>query len=430
MASSETSSPPAARIVIAGAGIAGLVLALAIDKQVGVKAEVYEQAQAFTDGAGGAIGLYPNGLRVLRDTSPELLEAIRTAGYPYLYRRWMKHDGSEVACAKESVLSDDEALQSIGIRRWKLQRALFDAAVAAGIKVEFAKHIASVARRDDGLVECTFHDGTTRVTELMFGADGVKSKVREAVVSQQNPEYTGVTCLMGAAKVKRPYRGICFPSSSTTKCHACYYPTADDEQIFQIYFPSPENVETWGTLSPEEGKKECLELAEKLRADGWDDNFLQPLIEAEGVIRVGLRARDPLDKWVDGNIVLLGDAAHPPVPYIGQGAMMAVEDAGVIALLLRHHCLQDGEFKTENFGIAMQTYTEMRIPRTRKILGASKTLGATQQNRADSWLYNLMREWTIRLQVLVYGTLPIMYPGATYDYSKDVANQLATTSSS
>jgi hypothetical protein len=53
-------------------------------------------------------------------------------------------------------------------------------------------------------------------------------------------------------------------------------------------------------------------------------------------------------------------------------------------------------------------------------LGSSKALGETQQKRADSWIYNLTREWTIKWQVLIYGTLPIMLPGATYDYKDGV----------
>ena len=77
---------------------------------------------------------------------------------------------------------------------------------------------------------------------------------------------------MGASNLKRPFRGICFPSSSTTKCHACYYPTGDSEQVYQIFFPTTERPETWGTLSPEEAAKECRELSEKLKYTS--DNFV------------------------------------------------------------------------------------------------------------------------------------------------------------
>jgi 2-polyprenyl-6-methoxyphenol hydroxylase-like FAD-dependent oxidoreductase len=83
-----TREEPPPRIVIIGAGIVGLVLALALHKHCGIKVEIYEQARAFHDGVGAGIGMYPNGLRVIRDISPELLRQIQERGYPYLYRRW------------------------------------------------------------------------------------------------------------------------------------------------------------------------------------------------------------------------------------------------------------------------------------------------------------------------------------------------------
>ena len=84
--SSEAETTP--NIAIAGGGIVGLVLALALKKHVGVTPAIYEQASAFEDGIGNGIGMYPNGLRVIRSISPDLLTKIQQAGYPYLIRRW------------------------------------------------------------------------------------------------------------------------------------------------------------------------------------------------------------------------------------------------------------------------------------------------------------------------------------------------------
>jgi len=417
---------PEATVLIAGAGIGGLCLALALRKHCGLAAgeiEVFEQSRSFNDNAGGAVGLYANGLRVLRDISPELLAAVRKAGYPYECRRWFRHDGTQVACARESELCDEPDLQSIGIRRWKLQKVLCDAAADAGIVVSFKMRAESVVKRADDRVEVTFKDGSTRVARLVFGADGLKSKVREAVVGQLAADFTGVTCLMGAAHVPtRIGRGISFPSSRTTKNHGCFYPTGDDEQIFQLYFPAKEVDDAWGTLTAEEGRLECAQLAERLRADGWDEKFLVPLENAEAVIRVGLFAREPLDVWVGGGgrIILLGDAAHPPVPYIGQGAMMAMEDVGVLTRLLKIYCCADGArpFDPSDHLLARvsEAYQQLRIPRVTPVLRSSHQLGKTQQRRAESWWYNLCREWEIWLNVCRHGTLPIMKPGAAYDF--------------
>jgi salicylate hydroxylase len=338
------------------------------------------------------------------------------------------------------------------------------------------------------------------MTSLLIGADGINSKVRNYVVNpspkttaatttettanqqqqQQSleefmPNYTGVTCLMGCANVPR-IRGICFPSSATTKCHACYYPTkvpkeediidtnneekrtennkyADNnnyEQVFQIYFPSPiERPDTWRTLTPDEAKTECKELAKKLREDGWDEQFLAPLESSTltGVLRVGLRSREALDVWHVGDAaadnnndeevgsstsvgraVLLGDSAHPPVPYIGQGAMMAMEDAGTLSLLLAHFCPINGDSEStidlSKFQTAMKVYENLRVPRTKAVLGSSVQLGKTQQKRADSKLYNAWREVSIKAQVWAYGTLPVMKPGAAFDYRAKVAEAL------
>lgn len=609
-------------LVIIGGGIGGLVLALCLDQvynhsittddangepitssSVKFPIHVYESTAEYSANAGGAIGLYPNGLRVLRNLSrgsspsyldsehvkfgancPNLLQNVRTAGCDYIYRRWMRHDGLQVAVAREDELlpdikvdesemaklevldesekgtgsrssavsradstksqdvegeranrrprggsfanamgaleamkdmsqnlsqrlsrisftgsdatttsaaggSDkstprasrvvDTELLSLGIRRWKYQQVLYDQCKEVGIQFHMGKRLQSVtsipASGEDGDAKSLllFKDGSRITASLVIGADGINSKVRNyvtnpkptaATTKQQEeyvPAYTGVTCLMGCASVPR-IRGICFPSSATTKCHACYYPTrapkevddegnADDavrpvsgdyEQVFQIYFPSPiERPDTWRTLTPTEAKEECRELAKKLREDGWDEQFLAPL-ESEtltGVLRVGLRSREALDVWhVGGSIgvasgednddvgraVLLGDAAHPPVPYIGQGAMMAMEDAGTLALLLARYCpLDTTNSPTVDFSLfkkAMHAYESLRVSRTKTILGSSVELGKTQQKRAESKLYNAWREWSIKAQVWAYGTLPVMRPGAASDYMTKV----------
>ena len=90
----------------------------------------------------------------------------------------LRHDGTEVACAAEAALTDDAELQSIGIRRWKFQKALCDAAAAAGIVIKFSKRTELVEPRGDGsgYVDVRFADGTARTARLVIGADGVKSR--------------------------------------------------------------------------------------------------------------------------------------------------------------------------------------------------------------------------------------------------------------
>ncbi|KAL3809807.1 hypothetical protein ACHAXA_010390 [Cyclostephanos tholiformis] len=217
------------------------------------------------------------------------------------------------------------------------------------------------------------------------------------------PEYTGVTCLMGCARV--PFiRGICFLSSVTTrggrddgKPDDVDDDENDDENnhqprleevVFQIYFPSPiERPDQWRTLTPNEARDECRMLADRLRTDGWDEMFLAPLESStlSGVLRVGIRNRVALDSWHvgggrgDGDVageggnaamggknenvgpaVLLGDAAHPPVPYIGQGAML-----GLVA-------------RVGTLGI----HAQYRMPPTRRGAGDRNIVGDVEHARS------------------------------------------------
>ncbi len=100
------------------------MLALAFKTHMGITVTVYEQAPGYDDGVGGAVGMYPNGLKVIRDISPQLLARIRSQGLPFGQRKWLRHDGSQVAVAEEKYLCDfkskkeEDELSSIGIRRW------------------------------------------------------------------------------------------------------------------------------------------------------------------------------------------------------------------------------------------------------------------------------------------------------------------------
>jgi salicylate hydroxylase len=267
--------------------------------------------------------MYPNGLRVIRDISPDLLQAIRDAGYSYKTRRWERHDGTDIMSAEESILSGDQReLDSIGIRRSSLQKVLYRHALVLGIPITFQKPLAGAVERDDGLLEVVFQDGTSRMTQVLFGADGALGKSRSIVAGENEPrlKYTGVTCLMGLSSCRRD--GIAFPSSDQDDFHAVFFPTAENEQCFQFHEPIPEKEAdslNWGNLSHEVSKLECRRIACKLRKEGWHEKYVQPLENVIQAVRVGFALLEPnLKSWVKGRVALVGDAAHPPVPYIGK----------------------------------------------------------------------------------------------------------------
>lgn len=409
------------------------MFAMAIKKHCNITPEIYEKATKFYDEVGAALGMYPNGLRVIRDIDPDLLTAIRDAGSPYVYRRWERHDGTEVAAAEELELCDgDEELASIGIRRWKLQKVLFNAAIEMGIPFHFKKGCKDVICRDDGLTDVIFEDGTRRTTQLLFGCDGAHSMVRETMAKGATTlKYTGVTCLMGIADIAAEVKGITHPSAMTTACHSEYFPTGPNEQSFQIYWPIPEaesNTSNWGNLSDAMSKKECFELAKRLEVDGWHQRFIEPLYHVTHAVRVGFALMEPrLKQWAYGKnkrVVLVGDAAHPPVPYIGQGAQMGLEDAGTMAWLLKKIVVNyKGELKFEHWDRVIAIYEKLRIPRTSHILDCSKELGRMEEMRENERAAEEL-EAMIQGELLMNGTLPIMFQGASHHYRDEVEKEI------
>eukprot|EP00980_Cylindrotheca_fusiformis_P029961 scaffold24105_cov127-Cylindrotheca_fusiformis.AAC.1 len=451
----ESESPPAAEIVIVGAGIVGLVLALALKKHLNITPEVYEQANAFHDDVGAGMGMYPNGLRVIRDIDPNLLKEISEAGYPYMYRRWERHDGTEVAVAEEKVLAGEEDdLMSIGIRRWRLQKVLLQATEDAGIKIHFKKRLEGIKEVDEQhqqtVVQLRFSDGSTRRCKLLLAADGSNSQVRQIVTNaaaadkkqhdRPKLKYTGTQCLMGTSALPRTERGLSLPSSPTSKCHGAFYAVTETEQCFQFHFPVPEvdakaSQGSWGSLTEHVGHEECAALAERLVKDGWDPKYLEPLHHVNKAIKIGFSTLEPpLESFIQGQVALVGDAAHPPVPYLGQGAQQGLEDAGTIALLLKELCLQEEQAKDgnsskaslcmANLETALELYDKMRVPRTQEMCENGKKWGASQQKRAENEKYNTMREKVIEREVFFHETMPVLLSGVHHDYKDDVAKAL------
>ena len=377
--------------------------------------------------AQAGLGIYANGFRVLRDISPELLQAVRDAGQSYEVRRWERHDGTEIAEAEEAVLNNgEEELGSIGIRRWKFQKVLYEHARSMGIVIHFSKGTINAEQITDDLVRVHFCDGTSRLTHLLFGCDGGKSAVREVVAPNESTlQYTGVTCLMGLAECTKTTKCISFPSSDRKNFHAVFFPTGPNEQCFQFHFPVEEKDAdklNWGNLSQEVGQQECQKLAKTLRSQGWHECFLEPLEQVTHAVRVGFALLEPkLKTWVNGRMVLCGDAAHPPVPYLGQGAQQGMEDVGVCVTLLKHYCFNEKtrQLDMTNFSKAMKLYQEIRVSRSHEILSLSKELGGLQASRAGESHQIADTEHMIQGDILMYGTLSMLFPGADHDYKQD-----------
>jgi salicylate hydroxylase len=184
---------------------------------------------------------------------------------------------------------------------------------------------------------------------------------------------------------------------------------------------------SWGQLSHEVGRAECRRLAEILRRDGWDDRYVEPLMNPTKAIRIGYcLLRPKLKRWAFGQhrrIVLVGDAAHPPIPYTGQGAQQGLEDAGTIALLVERYCAASGGGEGEGGALdwtrwrtVAHLYERIRIPHADRVCAASLEFGRMQQRRAESAKYDVVQSEKIQREVFFHETLPCLLPGATHDY--------------
>ena len=354
--------------------------------------------------------------------------------------------------ADETVLARDPTnttsvpdidLQPIGIRRWRLQKILFEAAVEEGIQIHFGKRLESIKELTDDTIHMRFEDGSTKVTKLLLAADGAKSKIRSIVTQGKcTLKYTGTTCLMGTASTHRPVGGgLALPSSPTTRCHGAFYPTGPSEQCFQFHFPvsldniQPQSMGGWGGMTHLMSSDECEDLAKQLEDEGWDkEQFLRPLQNVEKALKIGLTTLDPpLRKFTFHRVILVGDAAHPPVPYLGQGAQQGLEDAGTLALLLKRFCVipraDDNDETTTALSFdrlkdASRLYNELRVPRTTEMVERGKLAGVQQQKRAENRKYNRTREELIKREVFYNENSSHLFPGVRHDYKEAVQESI------
>jgi salicylate hydroxylase len=342
------------------------------------------------------------------------------------------HDKNDLDPTKTDI-----DLQPIGIRRWKLQKILYEAVLEEGITVHFSKRLDTIKELTDDTIHMRFEDGTTKVTKLLLAADGAKSKVRSIVTQGScTLKYTGTTCLMGTSSTPRS-GGLSLPSAPTTKCHGAFYPTGPDEQCFQFHFPvsldniQPQSMGGWGGMTHVMSTEECQELAKQLELEGWDeDQFLKPLENVQKALKIGLTTLDPpLQKFTFDRIILVGDAAHPPVPYLGQGAQQGLEDAGTLALLLKRFCMvssdrSDVTVCLDNLKDASRLYNELRVPRAAEMVERGKLAGEQQQKRAENRKYNRTREELIKREVFYNENSKHLFPGVRHDYMDAVQESL------
>ena len=361
-----------AEIAVIGAGLGGMTVA-GLLQRFGFSVKVYEQASAFSR-IGAGIHLSSNVMLVMRRLGIEkTLSDIGLHPDAFVSRKW---DTGETLFE----LPFDPASEAhygaayINVHRGDLH-AVLDFALERGT-IAFGKKLRDLEERGS-TVRLAFEDGEQTEADLVIGADGLNSKVREFLLGPQKPRYTGHIA----------HRAI-FPTSllnglairSCTKWWGpgnhilVYYMTQAREEVYLVT-SAPQSKWTSDAAFVPCDRDEFIATF-----DGYDRELRQVVEAASEVTKWPVFDREPVDQWSGGRVVLLGDACHPLRPYMAAGAAMAIEDAGILARCISQFGVDDAR---ESFA----WYEANRKPRVEKVQQISMANTWLRTPTDPSWLF-------------------------------------------
>jgi 6-hydroxynicotinate 3-monooxygenase len=359
------------RIGVTGAGLGGATLGGLLQRD-GFDVRVYEQAPAF-DRIGAGIHLTANVMKVLRLLGVErALSEVGLHPDSFVSRKW--DDGAvlfELPLGKAGE-------QQYGASYITVHRGDLHVAIASAMRpetIEFGKKLVSLERTDPLRLE--FADGSKAEVDVLVGADGVNSCVRQMLLGPDKPRFTGHVAhraiypsrMLGELKIRN-----CTKWWGPKSHILIYYITkARDEVYLVTSAPQKEWTEN-GSYVPC-SRDEVLAAFEGFHTEVRDVIALAPQLTKWPIFD-----REPLEQWSDGNITMLGDACHPMRPYMAQGAAMAIEDAEVLS-----RCFASNE--TKDVASVFALYEANRLPRTNKVQTVSLANTFLREPTDPTWVF-------------------------------------------
>lgn len=364
------------RILIAGGGIGGLTAALCLARR-GHHIDLFEQAAEFS-AVGAGIQLSPNCTRVLHDLGLE--QALRRSAFipqATQFRNW--RSGEVIA---ETALGDSVVarfgMPYYHMHRGDLMQVLVSAATKASNVLLHQSSPVTEISQDDHQVKISA-GGVSREGDLLVGADGIHSKVRAELWGRTEPDFTGNVAWRALVPVERLPAGVVLPMTTAwwgPHKHFVHYYVRGGALVNCVCVVEKQGweVESW---------TERGDFAE-LKSDfaGWHPEVQKLIdhVERDSLFKWALYDRAPMPKWGQGRVTLLGDACHPTLPFMAQGAAMAIEDAAVLA-----GCLEAPAEVEES----LLRYEDLRRARTAGIQnGSRRNARLFHLSGVKAWLRN------------------------------------------
>ena len=356
------------RLAIVGAGLGGLTAGIAL-RRAGFAVDIYEAAPVLGE-VGAGLTLSRGSQAVFRELGIQdrvAAFACRSSSLPFMHYR----SGAVLAGAYDnSNGSPDDGTADVGrqIHRADLHRVLVEAFAERGPGV-MTGHLLTSVEQDSGGVTATFANGEHGDADILIGADGVRSVIREAVIASDKPRFTGQLAyrfLVPAARAAR------FMGSGRAGVYI------GPRRTFNRYtLRGGAVVNCVGIVASDawadEGWSNPASREEMQQAfAGWHKDVLGLIGEADAAIKWGLFDRAPLPAWTKNRISLLGDAAHAMLPFLGMGAAMAIEDGMILA---RAFGMEADPL------VALARYEAARLPRTGLLHAKSVEQGELTQAR-------------------------------------------------
>ncbi|WP_055547091.1 FAD-dependent monooxygenase [Streptomyces kanamyceticus] len=316
------------RIAVVGAGIGGLTLAAALRGR-GVPCRIFEQARRLTE-VGAGVQLAPNAVRPLRDLglggrlaeSAVAIEAMETRGW----------EGEPLARTPFGAACEQLfGAPYYAVHRADLQRALLD--TVGPEPLSLGRAVRSVVPQGDA-VRLDFDDGSTHHADLVVGADGIHSVVRQTLIDDA-PVFSGLGVYRGLVPVDELPAAAREPRIRMwlgPGRHFVCYPVRGGELLSFAAIAPRHDAPTGSWVESWSAEGSPAELAAAF--DGWRGLIHDVIGASRSVRRWALYDREALPHWAAGRVTVLGDAAHPMLPFLAQGANQAVEDAVDLACRL------------------------------------------------------------------------------------------------